>query len=79
MQRLEIDTDYLVKTLLELLETPSPSGYTDGIVHLVGKELSGVGIDFEMTRRGAIALTSLASRAVPIGLSWLISIPSAPW
>jgi peptidase M42 family hydrolase len=54
MQRLEIDTDYLVRTLFELLETPSPSGYTDGIVHLVGNELSRIGIDFELTRRGAI-------------------------
>src|SRR5690606_18025057 len=51
---LSIDVDYLVKTLLSLLEIPSPSGYTDRIVHWVGEELTRLEIPFELTRRGAI-------------------------
>jgi peptidase M42 family hydrolase len=61
MPHLEIDTDYLVGILVKLLDTPSPSGYTDSIVHLVGDELNRVGIDFELTRRGAIR-ANLAGR-----------------
>lgn len=61
MQRLTIDADYLIRLLLGLLETPSPSGYTDRIVHLVGEELDRLGIAFELTRRGAIR-ANLAGR-----------------
>ena len=54
IRRVGVDTDYLVQTLLSLLEIPSPSGYTDRIVHWVGEELGRLGIPFELTRRGAI-------------------------
>jgi len=54
MKRLVIDSEYLVGTLLGLLEIPSPSGYTDRIVHHVGEELEKIGISFELTRRGAM-------------------------
>ncbi|NIR45914.1 MAG: osmoprotectant NAGGN system M42 family peptidase [Gemmatimonadetes bacterium] len=54
MKRLEIDRSYLLQTLLKLLEVPSPSGYTDSIVHLVGDMLGELGVPFELTRRGAI-------------------------
>ncbi len=57
MQGLDIDRDYLVDTLLALLAIPSPSGYTDNIVHRVGEELEALGIGFELTRRGAIRAT----------------------
>jgi peptidase M42 family hydrolase len=50
----QIDTEYMLATLLGLLEIPSPTGYTDRIVHHVGKELQKLGIAFELTRRGAI-------------------------
>ncbi len=49
-----IDTDYLQRVLKRLLETPSPSGLTDGIVHVVSEELEQLGITYELTRRGAI-------------------------
>ena len=49
-----LDLDYLKDVLVRLLETPSPSGYTDQVVHLVGTELEGMKIPFELTRRGAI-------------------------
>ncbi len=54
---LPIDTDYLCNTLLRLVKTPSPSGYTDRVVHLVCHELQLMGIPFELTRRGAIRAT----------------------
>ncbi len=54
MQKLKIDTDYLVETLMKLLSIPSPCGFTDRIVHFVGEELQTLGIRFELTRRGAI-------------------------
>lgn len=54
---LEIDTDYLCNTLLRLVKTPSPAGYTDRVVHLVVHELQDLGIPFELTRRGAIRAT----------------------
>lgn len=57
MKKLPIDVDYLRQMLLRLLETPSPTGYTDRIVHLVGDELSSLGIKYEITRRGAIRAT----------------------
>ncbi|MBL26131.1 MAG: osmoprotectant NAGGN system M42 family peptidase [Rhodospirillaceae bacterium] len=50
----KIDTDYLLDILQRMLHTPSPSGYTDQIVHLVGEELESLGVPFELTRRGAI-------------------------
>lgn len=54
MKRLPVDTDYLIDTLFALLAIPSPSGYTDRVVHHVGEELERLGLKFELTRRGAI-------------------------
>lgn len=54
MTRLRIDTDYLGARLKQLLETPSPTGYTDNVVHLACRELRRLGIPYEITRRGAI-------------------------
>jgi len=51
---LDIDNEWMLETLLELLEIPSPSGYTDQIVHYTGQKLHQLGIPFELTRRGAI-------------------------
>lgn len=49
-----IDDEYLRKTLLELLEIPSPTGYTDVIVRFCCDLLQKIGVDYEVTRRGAI-------------------------
>lgn len=54
MKKLEIDKDFLLKTLKELLEIPSPSGYTDQVVHYTASVLKKLDIPFELTRRGAI-------------------------
>jgi len=52
-----IDLDYLNAMLVTLLNIPSPSGFTDQIVHFVGEELQQLGIDYNVTRRGAIRAT----------------------
>ncbi len=49
--------DYVVAMLRELLAIPSPSGYTDAIVHFMGAELERLGVPFEITRRGALRAT----------------------
>jgi len=54
MKLLPVDQTYVLGMLLRLLRTPSPSGYTDRVVHLVCDELERLGISFELTRRGAI-------------------------
>ncbi len=57
MTRVPIDPDYLKQMLIALLNIPSPSGYTDQIVHFVAKELQQLGIAHNVTRRGAIRAT----------------------
>lgn len=57
----DIDREYLRNTLLELLQTPSPTGMTDTVVQLVCQKLEQLGIDYELTRRGAIR-ANLAGR-----------------
>ncbi|WP_420392551.1 osmoprotectant NAGGN system M42 family peptidase [Acuticoccus sp.] len=54
MPRLTIDTVYLKDTLAELLSIASPTGYTDTIVRAAVGELRRLGIEMEITRRGAI-------------------------
>ena len=63
--KLEVDRDYLTQTLLRLLEIPSPAGYTDTVVHFVGEELTRLGIEFELTRRGAVRATIPGQRRKP--------------
>jgi peptidase M42 family hydrolase len=65
VKRLTVENDYLVNTLLGLLEIPSPSGYTDRIVHHVGEELERIGIPFDLTRRGAIRAKLEGRQASP--------------
>lgn len=62
---LEIDKKYLLDTLLKLLDIPSPTGFTDQIVHFVGGELEALGIPFELTRRGAIRATIAGKQSTP--------------
>jgi putative aminopeptidase FrvX len=54
VKKLDIDMDYLTDILGQLLAIPSPSGFTDEIVHFTGEELKRLDIPFELTRRGAI-------------------------
>lgn len=54
MTILPIDIDYLTTQLEKLLETPSPTSYTDNVVRECCAELDRIGIEYEVTRRGAI-------------------------
>ena len=53
----DIDLDFMLRTLAELFAIPSPSGFTDNIVHYTCGILSDLGIEYELTRRGAIRAT----------------------
>ena len=52
--RLNIDIDYLQEQLAALLAIASPTGYTDSIVRYVCGELDRLGLEYDLTRRGAI-------------------------
>ncbi len=52
-----VDTVYLQQVLLKLLSIHSPSGYTDPIVREVCHELDELGLEYELTRRGAVRAT----------------------
>jgi len=54
---LKIDTDYLLQHLLKLLSIHSPSGYTDPVVRELCHELDELGLQYELTRRGAVRAT----------------------
>jgi len=62
---IRIDMDYVQDVLLRLLEIPSPCGYTDRIVHATCEELSRLGIEHELTRRGAIRATLPGKQTTP--------------
>ena len=51
---LTIDTAWMREVLLELLRIPSPTGRTDVIMQHVGERLEEIGLEFELTRRGAL-------------------------
>ncbi|MGD1982887.1 MAG: osmoprotectant NAGGN system M42 family peptidase [Chromatiaceae bacterium] len=65
MKSLPIDQRYTQDVLFRLLNTPSPSGYTDRVVHLVADELDKLGVPLELTRRGAIRATLRGERNSP--------------
>lgn len=65
MKKVEIDEDYARRILAEMLEIPSPTGFTDEIVHWVGEELQRLEIPFELTRRGAIRATLAGAQQTP--------------
>src|SRR3546814_19650665 len=50
----EIDTDYLLRILRELLAIPSPRGFTDRVAMRACAQLEALGVAYELTRRGAI-------------------------
>jgi peptidase M42 family hydrolase len=62
IQRIEIDREYLLRTLRALLEIPSPSGYTDNVVRWLSEEFERLGVPFELSRRGAIRATLRGAR-----------------
>jgi putative aminopeptidase FrvX len=49
--------DYCTKVLLELLATPSPTGYTELATALVEKHLQALKVSFTRTPKGALLWT----------------------
>lgn len=66
-----IDSDYLLKFLAELLNTPSPTGYTHQAVDLMEKEFKAFSsLALSRNRKGALLATWQGKRAdTPRGLS----------
>lgn len=54
MARFEISKDYLVQTLCDLLNTPSPTGSTEWAIGMVELELDSFGIKNFRTNKGAL-------------------------
>ncbi len=65
MRAVRIDQEYVLELLLGLLRMPSPSGYTDRVVHFTCDELERLGIPFELTRRGAIRANLSGEQSSP--------------
>jgi len=65
MRQLPVDEDYVLAILTELLQIPSPSGYTDNVVHFACEQLERLGIDYELTRRGAIRANLKGTQGSP--------------
>ncbi len=65
MTRLAIDIDYLGDMLRELLDIPSPTGFTDNVARHVCETLGRLGVSFELTRRGAIRARLAGSARQP--------------
>lgn len=57
MARFEISTDYLTKTLVDLLNTPSPTGDTEYAISFVQQELEYLGVPTSVTTKGALMAT----------------------
>jgi len=55
--RFEIDVDFLVRFLMDLLNTPSPTGDTEWAVSFVEQELQSLGVVSDRTRKGALIAT----------------------
>jgi len=51
---LSIHEGSIIATLMDLLSIPSPAGYTDAIVHYLAERFAARGVDYELTRRGAM-------------------------
>ncbi|MEQ1824176.1 MAG: M42 family metallopeptidase [Fimbriimonadaceae bacterium] len=57
MARFQIDRDYLTRVLVDLLNTPSPTGFTDWAISFVQQELEVMGITSSITTKGTLVAT----------------------
>ncbi len=57
MARFEISAEYLTKTLVDLLNTPSPTGDTEYAISFVQQELEYMGVPTQITTKGALIAT----------------------
>ena len=51
------DLEYLTQCLLELLKTPSPTGYTAAGMQILERQLQTLGLEWTRTRKGALCWT----------------------
>lgn len=51
---MQIDLKYILEKTVELLEIPSPVGYTHLAIDWVKKELDGFGMEYKLTKKGAL-------------------------
>ena len=58
VKKLDIDVDWMRDLMVRLLRIPSPTGRTDEVMQAVGEVLEGLGLPFELTRRGAMLATA---------------------
>ncbi|WP_202708454.1 M42 family metallopeptidase [Sporosalibacterium faouarense] len=54
---MKIDMNYVTDKLVEILETPSPSGNTKEVINLIKKELDELGVENYITNKGALVGT----------------------
>lgn len=54
MARFEVSNDYLQRFLVDLLNTPSPTGDTEYGIGFIESELMGLGVPTERTKKGAL-------------------------
>lgn len=79
--RADIDENYVASVLMELLNTPSPTGYTHHVMKRIEIEATQLGYSFELTRKGCGVIrvrerTAIAARSSACPLT---SIRWAPW
>ena len=65
-RRLAVDREYMLEVLADLLEIPSPTGRTDHVMQYIGERLAAMGLDFTITRRGAVNVALAGRRAGPL-------------
>lgn len=58
----EVDVEWTVDLLMQLLRTPSPSGRTDAVMQLLGDVLVDLPVELSLTRRGSL-LAKVAGRS----------------
>lgn len=51
---MQVDLKYILDKTVELLEVPSPVGYTHLAIEWVKKELDKLGLEYKMTKKGAL-------------------------
>ncbi len=56
-QPLDIDVERMKAFLIELLNTPSPTGFTDAAMRVVEDALAGLPLELHRTEKGALAAT----------------------
>lgn len=51
---MNIDLNYTIELTKELLEIPSPAGFTEKVMERVGEELKSLGVEYKYTRKDCI-------------------------